>query len=379
LADRGVTLDVDWCQIYQEIVDGGVEEKGEASANLDYRLNLDLMRMGLVPGALVTARGQSRFGDTVNGISGLLLPVNTYGDYPVGEGDIAIALTELNWTQFLSEKLAMFLGKITTMSTANEFSGGEGRSQFMNFQLSFSASVAQLAPYSTLAVGGVWMPSPKWTVTSILMNYQDSSTTTGFEDIGEGTTWANMADYLFSLNELPGGGTFSVYYSFGTDFDRIGGLNVNPATEEVTLSTASDAWAVNWSGWQYVLVEDGSDPVDPGNGRQDLQGLGVFAQVGLADEDTNPITWSLSGGLSGRGSIPTRDDDTWGVGYFHNDLQDLDNGLVAFAGSVNGLEVYYDIALAGSASLTLDAQWTTSALPSVEDATLLAARLNVGF
>ena len=42
------------------------------------RLTLDLTRMQLVPGALVTVRGQSRFGDTVNADSGLLLPVNTY-------------------------------------------------------------------------------------------------------------------------------------------------------------------------------------------------------------------------------------------------------------------------------------------------------------
>jgi porin len=273
----------------------------------------------------------------------------------------------------------VLLGKITTLSTANEFMGGEGRSQFMNFQLSFSAAVAQLAPYSTLAVGAFWMPNANWTVTSLLMNYQDASTASGFDDIGDGATWANMADYSLNLYDRPGGGTFAVYFAFDTDFDRIGGLNVNPATEEVTLSTASDAWALSWSGWQYLFVEDGSEAVDPRNGRQDLQGVGVFAQVGVADEDTNPVRMSVSGGLSGCGSLPTRDDDTWGVGYFYNDLQDLDNELVAFAGSVNGLEVYYDIALAGSASLTLDAQWTKSALPSVDDATILAARLNVGF
>lgn len=378
-ADRGVTLGFDWYQVYQEVVDGGVDQVGEPSANLDYRLNLDLMRMGVVPGALVSVRGQSRFGDTVNDASGLLLPVNMYSAFPLGDGDVDIAITELNWTQFFSEKFAVLLGKITTLSTANEFMGGEGRSQFMNFQFNFSAAVAQLAPYSTLAAGGVWLPSQNWTVTSLLMNYQDASTTTGFDDIGDGTTWANMADYLFSLNDHPGGGTFSFYYAFDTDFARIGGLNVNPTTEEMTLSTTSDAWALNWSGWQYLYAEGGSEGVDTGNGRQDLQGLGVFAQIGVADRDTNPITGSGSIGLSGRGSIPTRDDDTWGAGYFYNDLQDLDDLEIAFAGSINGLELYYDIALTGWASLTLDAQWTKSALPSIDDATILAARLNVSF
>ena len=39
------------------------------------------------------------------------------------------AITELNWTQFLSENFDLLAGKITTTKTANEFTGGEGRSQ----------------------------------------------------------------------------------------------------------------------------------------------------------------------------------------------------------------------------------------------------------
>jgi porin len=371
----------DWHQAYQNIVDGGVNEDSEHTTNLDYRLNLDLMRMGLAPGALVTFRAQSRFGDTVTANSGLLLPVNMYSSFPLSsdpDGDVDIAITELNWTQFLSDNFGLLAGKITTLGTANEFMGGEGRSQFMNMQLSFPATVAQLAPYSTLAVSAFWMPSPIWTVTTTLMNLEDASTTSGFGDIGDGTTWATSVDYLGSLNALPGGGSFAFYYGFDADFAGIGGLNYDPGIG-ITRETESDAWALSWSGWQYLLAEDESKSVDPRNGRQDIQGLGVFLQLGIADEDTNPVSWAIAGGLSGRGSIPGRDADTWGVGYFYNDLQDLDLGPLELADSTRGLEVYYDIALLGSASLTLDAQWTESALPSVDDATILGARLNVSF
>ena len=65
--------------------------------------------------------------------------------------------------------------------------------------------------------------------------------------------------------------------------------------------TSSDSWAVDWSGWQYLYVEGDSRTVDPGNGRQDLQGVGLFARIGIADKDTNPIYWTVSAGLSGRG------------------------------------------------------------------------------
>ena len=107
--------------------------------------------------------------------------------------------------------------------------------------------------------------------------------------------------------------------------------------------------------------------------------MGVFAQLGVGDKDTNPVSWSIAGGLSGRGSIPGRDADTWGVGYFYNEMQDLNLGPLVFEDSTSGIEAYYDIALMGSASLTLDVQWTQSAFPSVDDATILGARLNVSF
>jgi porin len=381
-ANKGVTLDFDWYQAYQNIVDGGVSEDSAFSTNLDYRAKLDLMRMGMVPGALITVRAQSRLGDTVNGQSGLLLPVNMYSAFPFsGDPDenVDFAVTELNWTQFLSDNFGFLAGKITTLATANEFMGGEGRTQFMSLQLSFSSVVAQLAPYSTLAVGAFWMPSSNWTVTSLLMNLKDSSTTTGFGDIGDGTTWATTVDYLGSLNDLPGGGSFSIYYAFDADFRRMGGLYIEPVAGVLTTTSEPDAWALTWSGWQYLFAEKGSGAADPRNGRQDLQGLGLFAQLGLADKDTNPVNWSISAGLSGRGSIPGRDADTWGVGFFYNKLQDIDYEAIDLKGSGSGIEAYYDMALFGWASLTLDMQWVQSGFPSIENATILGARLNVSF
>ena len=67
------------------------------------------------------------------------------------------------------------------------------------------------------------------------------------------------------------------------------------------------------------------------------------------------------------------------MGYFYNDLQDLDRPFLEFENSVSGFEVYYDIALFGWACLTLDAQWNKNAFRSVDDATILGARLNVSF
>jgi len=224
-AEKGVTFRFNWYQAVQGVVDGGSDNRWAYGTNLDLYADLDLDRMGVIPGGLVAFRAQSRFGNSVNGDTGLLLPVNTYSNFPLTDPpdeDIPIAITELNYTQFLSEQFALLVGKITTMKNANEFAGGEGRTQFMNFQFLFPAVYAQLAPYSTLAVGALWMPSGRFQFTTLLMNTADSSTTTGFGDIGEGTTWLNSIDVQYEVNGLPGGSTLGFLYAFNGDFTRMG-------------------------------------------------------------------------------------------------------------------------------------------------------------
>jgi porin len=383
-AKHGVTFGLRWLQVGQGVVDGGVDERWDYVTNLDYTITLDLMRMGLLPGAVISFRGQSRFGESVNLDTGMLLPVNTYSNFPLTtppEEDVPFAITELNYLQFLSDTVGVLLGKITTMGGTNEFSGGEGRSQFMNFQLMFSGATAQVAPYATLAAGGLWLPCPNVKVTSMLMNTADSSTTTGFDDVSEGSTWSTSVDVQYRVGDLPGGATFTGLYAFDGDFARIGGISLVPGLG-IAIDRERRTWVLSASGWQYLCTEkEPPETLDPTDGRQDLEGLGVFALVGLADKDTNPVAWSAAGGLSGRGTIPGRDDDTWGVGFFYNDLQrpQLTFTRNLLDGSTWGLEAYYNVAVTGSAALTLDAQWVEGAIRQVDDAVVLGVRLNIDF
>jgi porin len=381
LADRGATFEIEWLQVGQGVVDGGFEERGTYVTNLDYYLKLDLMRMGLLPGALVSVRAQSRFGDTVNADSGLLLRVNTYSYFPFTETvdeDVPIALTELNYLQFVTDELGLLVGKITTMANRNEFAGGEGRTQFMNMQLLWSAAFAQVAPYSTLAIGGAWAPSPRVSVSSFLMNTADASESSGFDDIGEGTSWWTSADVQYRLGGLPGGVGLGAIYAFDGEFAGIGGLYLDPGVG-FSVESESSSWAVYASGWQYLLTEEPvPDTIDLDDGRQDLQGIGAFLMLGVADRDTNPVSWSVSAGLAGKGVVPGRDRDTAGLGYFYNRLQDP-KAIRGdrLARSVQGLEAYYSIAVARSVDLSLDLQWTKSAFESVEDAIILGLRLDL--
>jgi len=85
-------------------------------------------------------------------------------------------------------------------------------------------------------------------------------------------------------------------------------------------------------------------------------------------------------GLSGRGVIPGRDDDTMGLGYFYNDLQKPRPLLTDFLqGSTQGIEFYYNAAILQSLELTADVQWTKSALSNVDDSLVLGLRCNISF
>jgi len=382
-AEKGVTFRFNWYQAVQGVVDGGSDNRWAYGTNLDLYADLDLDRMGVIPGGLVAFRAQSRFGNSVNGDTGLLLPVNTYSNFPLTDPpdeDIPIAITELNYTQFLSEQFALLVGKITTMKNANELAGGEGRTQFMNFQFLFPAVYAQLAPYSTLAVGALWMPSGRFQFTTLLMNTADSSTTTGFGDIGEGTTWLNSIDVQYEVNGLPGGSTLGFLYGFNGDFTRMGGMNYDPGVR-IVVGEERESWALRWDGWQYLFTEtEPSTRVDPRDGHQDLQGIGVFASLGLGDKKTNPVSFAASIGVSGRGVFPGRDDDTLGLGYFYNDLIKPRPPLTDFLqNSTQGIEFYYNAAILRWLELTADVQWAKSARSKVDDSLVLGLRCNISF
>jgi porin len=182
----------------------------------------------------------------------------------------------------------------------------------------------------------------------------------------------------YRLGGLPGGVGLGAIYAFDGEFAGIGGLYLDPGVG-FSVESESSSWAVYASGWQYLLTEEPvPDTIDLDDGRQDLQGIGAFLMLGVADRDTNPVSWSVSAGLAGKGVVPGRDRDTAGLGYFYNRLQDP-KAIRGdrLARSVQGLEAYYSIAVARSVDLSLDLQWTKSAFESVEDAIILGLRLDL--
>jgi len=384
-ANKGIQFDINYTQILQSVVEGGLDRDTRYGGTLDYNAVFDLHRMGVLPGAIVKFRGESRYGESVNDIVGTILSANSDGFFPfthTPDEDIPITITNLAYIQSLNDHLAFMVGKFDTIDAdPNEFASGRGTSQFMNANFTFSPAISLMAPYSTLGAGIIVKPTHAVKLSSVVYNIKDSSTTSGFEDIGDGAAWVTAAEFDYKLGELPGGQNVAFGYAFDTDFNDLDERFVFTRGEGLAPTTKDSTWAVTWSGWQYLWVKDPSDaPIILTNGEPDRQGLGLFARAGIADQDTNPIEWSVSGGVGGKGIVPGRERDTFGVGYFH--LKYQTGRLTDYAEADNksqGFEAYYNVSITPATNLTFDVQVVDSPFPDTDTAVILGLRLGMKF
>ena len=382
-AKKGFTFDIDYNQYFQGVTDGGADTGSEYGGTIDYNINIDLDRMGLIPGGLLAIRAVSRYGSTVNGISGSLIPVNTDAGQPTTSNpdeDVALWLPVINYTQFFSERFALGFGKYDTSDSSNEFAGGRGRSQWWNQNLSMSVSPALVIPYSTLGATALFMPDPNLTILGMVGTSTDTSNRSGFDDLDDGLFAMLSISYQYQLGGLPGGVVFMPGYGWNRDFVEINGrMRINEGQLEPT--TNDSTWFVSTEFWQYLWTEGAArQPVDLSNGRQDLQGVGVFSRIQCGDPDTNPLDYSISGGINAKGLIPGRDNDAMGIAYVYNRLQD---GRFLEAIGIDSqstvLEAFYNIELTPAVHLTLDVQVADSPLPDTDTATILGASMQIRF
>jgi porin len=142
----------------------------------------------------------------------------------------------------------------------------------------------------------------------------------------------------------------------------------------LVVPSKASTWAAYWSGWQYLYTASpGNRPFEQISGEPKHQGTGVFAGFGFADKETNPVEWAVSGGIGGRGLIPSRDNDCFGVGYYYNSTRR--SGSPACL----GFECFYNIAITPAAHLTLDLQVVDSPQERPETATVLGLRASLEF
>jgi len=382
-AARGVTFDIDYNQYFQGVVDGGIDTDSEYGGTIDYNMIVDFDRMGLIPGGLLLMKAVSRYGRSINGISGALIPVNTDATHPATttlDDNVALWLPVINYTQFFSETFALSIGKMDMYGTTNEFSGGQGRTQWWNLNLAMPLSPVLIVPYSVLGVAAVYIPSPDLIITGLVCTSSDTSNNSGFHKLDDGLTALVTLVYQYNMNGLPGGFTLMPGYGWDNKFNEINGrLTIDDG--QLVASTKDTTWFFSADMWQYLWVEDDVNQlIDTADGRQDLQGVGVFSRIETADKDTNPADLYFTVGLNAKGLIPGRDNDAMGIAYSYTSMNKgrfLD--AIGIEGSSTAWELFYNLELTPAVHVTLDAQVVSSVLPNIDTATILGTSLQMRF
>lgn len=383
LAEKGLTIDVNFLQYLQGVNRNGDDQGSRYGGQLKYDITLDLDRMGVMPGGLLQIQAMSRYGSSVNGISGSAMPVNSSASAPTTanlDDDVDFYIPKIVYTQFLSKNFALTLGKITTYAQTNEFSSGEGDTQFMNLNFVAPISPALFIPYSLLGGGAVVMPTSDLSFTFLVGTSGDTSNHSGFHYIDDGRFALGKVSYQYNLDGLPGGFTNQFAYGWDNEFNEINGRLIIEESD-LSIKSTDTTWMNSFDVWQYLFVEEGQiNKVDISNGKQDLQGVGIFSRIQFADKDTNPLDYVVSLGLNGKGLIDGRDNDTMGIAYNYSKFQDSRFvNSSAFDGSTSAWEVFYNIELTPAIHLTMDVQVIDSAGSNIDTSLILGSRLQITF
>jgi porin len=386
LAANGVTFDMSLTQVYQGVVDGGEEELWKFCGRGSLTIKVDTGKLGLWPGGFLTAEVEGNFGKGVNGKVGSLMPVNTNQLFPTPNKN-EFDMPALNFTQFLSEYCGVIVGKLdTTSGDMNEFAHGKGDTQFTNLALNLNPALLVTVPYSTLGAGVVILPNkdPKAAIITLLvLSSEGKASTSGFDNLNNdkltynaegrvrtnffGMTGHQLVGSLYSNKEF-------------TSIDQR--LSLDPSIQGIAKKSGS--WAGYYNFDQYLY-----EPVK-GSGK----GFGIFGRFSAADGNPNFMQYLYSFGVSGKGLMSVRPDDSYGIGWYYININNpaltTPIGTRKFLRDEQGVEAYYSIALTPWAHLTPNIQVihgaqkrTLAALlangPEIGTGTIMGVRLQVVF
>lgn len=354
LEEKGLTFKLDLTQILQHNVHGGANTNDglRYSGSADLTILLDTAKLGLWEGGTLLLNGEPKWGDGANGKVGSLIPVNLDAVKPgAGEGAMMTFSEWIYFHRLLDGKLTLIGGKLdgSRAFDRNVFANDE-RTQFMNAALRNNMIIPSFLPYTNLGVGAVVAPVDWLSVVTAVADSQGRAKTTGFETAFHGPTHTTVIhEWDFKINPFGKPGNQRVGFVWSSKefehlqppspFRETGPLMMsllgpglaNKVVRSLTrFDTSPDNVGVYYNFDQYLFTE-AEDPT---------QGVGLFGRFGWARDDVNPIEYFYSIGLGGKGVIPDRDRDTFGLGYYHLNLS---NDMPAIFSQEAGFELYYSI------------------------------------
>jgi porin len=399
LGKNGIVFDVDLLLTPQDVMTGGRSTGAIFWGNADYTLNVDMGKAGLWRGGFLAISADSGFGG--GGVlrnPGTIVPVNTAALLP-GPNDQTTALMGLQFTQFLNTKFGLFLGKINTLESSGEFTG-DYRTQFLNYAFVSPVTLEQ-EPNSAFGGGVTFLPredvllsvmalDPDGTPTSndlgkafsdgVMVVGNGELTIKPFGLVGHqnvGFSWSNKD--RFSLTQDPSN---IARLLLNERFPRLS--NPGPLLSDILQRTSpallvpaqpaarkNSTWSVSYGFDQYFW----QPPDDPNHG------IGVFFAFGASDGNPNPIQYAFVAGIGGKGVLPGRADDSFGLGFartqFSSDFvpflrQSLSLGLE----HEDAIEMYYSAAITQWLTTTADLQIINSGLNKAINSSGQLANIN---
>jgi len=386
LDEKGVQFKLELLQFMQGNAHGGssTNDATEYWGSTDYILKLDTNRMGLWPGGAITIRGETEFGHGINADVGSISPVNFDSLFPMPEDSGLTTLTEAWVLQALSKQVFVMAGKmdLSRLPGGNVFTS-DPYGQFMNASLWQPAVSFAHVPYTAMAAGVGVTPTEWFSASTLVLDAYSTPTRAGFDTAFHTPNGMTLLESLtFDLKpftKVEGHQRLNFSYSnrerldlhdlqqaiiAGMPIPRSDRLNfppddMNPKGRladlrrrlvNKTIGTVLDPEPRpdDWCFWydfdQFLYTKPG----DPN------QGIGIFGKFGWSPDRTNMIQTFYNIGIGGKGMVPRRNRDSYGVGYYYLDFND---GL-KFLGiqAEQGIEMYYNIEVTKWLHITPDLQ-----------------------
>ena len=370
---QGIAYSVAATQFYQGVADGGREQVFDYGGKVDQFLILDSGKLGLWQGMSMTMHVETRFGEDVNLDAVGFAPVNVAMLYP-REGEHDTAITGLTFAQALGEDIQLTFGKFNALDLFYSLypQTGRGINGFMNASMVIPISVARVAPLSFLGAGALAYNGTIPQGGVLVFDTHNSATTSGFDELGDnGANVLGFWRFFTELGGLPGSHFVGGIWSTGefVAFDPTGFVIV--PSEGIVAVPQDGAYTL-----LYILEQ--TLWMDACNKNRNVT---LTSMWGLADESTSPIGWSANVGIQAQGFSSARPHDSLGAGYFYTGLSDDFKNLlspVLTLHDVNGVELYYNAAIAKCFQLTADLQVIEPADVSNDTAVVFGLRGTVG-
>ncbi len=376
MANKGLTFDLTLVQVYQGALSGSADKGWNYGGREDININLDTQKMGLWPGGFLNIEGEGKYGEFV-GVrqTGALLPADVNSLFPQSTIN-NFDLSSLTFMQFVAPQLGFYMGKLATITNdngdANAFAHGKGADGFLNTNFNFNPILALTVPYSTLGAGMIIIPTsdPKEFIINLgVIDTQGSAGTTGFNTVFKGgTSYLAEGRYTTHFFNLTGHQLVGAAYSDQL-YLNLGQNLRNLIIPGLPIQQHSGSYAGWYNFDQYVYQPDPKSDV----------GLGVFGRFGVSDGTANPIHYFASLGIGGKGLIPGRTNDQFGIGLYRACTSEARIPQVLGFRAAEGFEAYYEVAITPAVSFTPDIQVLEPSQQRLGTACVLGFRLTTKF